>query len=317
MLRCTTCFLLGTILAYLQVPSAKGACCDVAPNDWYTCQELRSLDKCEEEWMVGYCCQSCFGCNSICLLTVHEDDFSTTLQPTTKEITCEDEPVDDLLSCAEQSALGNCDMPWLQNHCCMTCHGCSQDCTGEEEGGETTTTMMEATSTCSDISPSQYYTCEEHAFGAAGNKCGEDWMNGFCCQTCTDCSDQCLQTHVTEQPLCLNEAPDDFYTCEEQALLGNCDEDWMTGSCCHSCFDCSPSCFSGSTIPTTNYATTVLLSSIALTSSYSSSIGDVTSSIVSFVRRRNSIEIGIKRIQLLICLLIFMMICIWQYFTIT
>lgn len=282
----STSFVVLVLVAGLLLPGAEAACCNVPPNDWYTCQELQALDKCTEDWMEGYCCQTCFGCNATCLTTLHDVEFSTTLTPTTRVLTCADEPVDELLSCAEQSALGNCDEPWLQTACCSTCHDCAVDCLGPGQSTTTTATLTSTTTsavTCSDISPSQHYTCAEHAFGPAGNKCSEPWMDGFCCQTCTACSGECLGFHTTEAPLCLNESPDDFYTCEEQELLGNCGEDWMDGSCCHTCSSCDSECLTNTSSTPPYVATTILITSAAFSMN---TTGDrrMTGSVSSFIQ---------------------------------
>jgi hypothetical protein len=237
----STSFVVLVLVAGLLLPGAEAACCNVPPNDWYTCQELQALDKCTEDWMEGYCCQTCFGCNATCLTT----------------------PA-----------------------CCSTCHDCAVDCLGPGQSTTTTATLTSTTTsavTCSDISPSQHYTCAEHAFGPAGNKCSEPWMDGFCCQTCTACSGECLGFHTTEAPLCLNESPDDFYTCEEQELLGNCGEDWMDGSCCHTCSSCDSECLTNTSSTPPYVATTILITSAAFSMN---TTGDrrMTGSVSSFIQ---------------------------------
>jgi predicted dienelactone hydrolase len=49
-------------------------------------------------------------------------------------------------------------------------------------------------------------------------------------------------THDGTPPSCDDIAPDDQYTCEEQAGFGKCDRDWMAGYCCKTCFYCDSSC---------------------------------------------------------------------------
>ena len=40
-----------------------GGCSDVAPDDQYTCAEQAAWGKCDSDWMVGFCCLSCFACD--------------------------------------------------------------------------------------------------------------------------------------------------------------------------------------------------------------------------------------------------------------
>ena len=40
----------------------SATCSDVPPDDQYTCAEQAGWGKCDEDFMVGYCCLSCHGC---------------------------------------------------------------------------------------------------------------------------------------------------------------------------------------------------------------------------------------------------------------
>ena len=37
-------------------------CSDIPPSSDYTCVQQSQWGKCNETWMKGYCCQSCFAC---------------------------------------------------------------------------------------------------------------------------------------------------------------------------------------------------------------------------------------------------------------
>ena len=39
------------------------SCSDVPPNDQFSCAEQASFGKCDQDWMVGFCCKSCFACS--------------------------------------------------------------------------------------------------------------------------------------------------------------------------------------------------------------------------------------------------------------
>lgn len=41
---------------------------------------------------------------------------------------------------------------------------------------------------------------------------------------------------------CTDTPPDPQYTCAQQASWGKCNETWMAGHCCVSCFNCSTTC---------------------------------------------------------------------------
>lgn len=249
------------LCAFVSLACVGATCCNVPPNDWYTCEELQQLGKCSEDFMHGYCCRSCSACSAECLLFEHEEEFDTTLVPTTGPTTCPDIAIDDILTCEEQAQLGNCEEPWLEDFCCQSCHGCAPDC------DFSTSTTTSSASVCEDTSPSQYYTCEEHASGPAGNKCGEPWMQGFCCMSCSQCADACQNYFDTTEPpaQCEDIAPDPFYTCEEQLLLDHCQEPWMPGFCCETCFECSTQCVSGSTTAGIDTSTLVITTAIIST----------------------------------------------------
>ena len=41
-------------------------CKDVAPDDKYTCEQQKGFGKCDKSWMKGFCCKTCFDCESGC-----------------------------------------------------------------------------------------------------------------------------------------------------------------------------------------------------------------------------------------------------------
>jgi len=50
------------------------SCDDIAPDDQYTCEEQQGFGKCDRDWMVGYCCKTCFYCDSSCGKAEAEED---------------------------------------------------------------------------------------------------------------------------------------------------------------------------------------------------------------------------------------------------
>ena len=42
-------------------------CADQAPDNRFTCEEQNQFGKCGENWMVGFCCATCFNCSNECL----------------------------------------------------------------------------------------------------------------------------------------------------------------------------------------------------------------------------------------------------------
>eukprot|EP01026_Neomeris_dumetosa_P062229 TRINITY_DN58818_c0_g1_i8.p1 TRINITY_DN58818_c0_g1~~TRINITY_DN58818_c0_g1_i8.p1 ORF type:complete len:529 (-),score=75.73 TRINITY_DN58818_c0_g1_i8:338-1924(-) len=75
------------------------------------------------------------------------------------------------------------------------------------------------------------------------DKCGEDWMDGYCECTCGKCDDLefdgcvCSDTPPVDSPL----------TCYEQSILGKCGEEWMGDSCGCSCGKCGDPDFTSPT----------------------------------------------------------------------
>jgi len=47
-------------------PPPTPSCPDEAPDSTYTCMQQKSWGKCTESWMVGWCCQTCYGCDPAC-----------------------------------------------------------------------------------------------------------------------------------------------------------------------------------------------------------------------------------------------------------
>lgn len=62
---------MGTVAAEMAVravvlegeaPPDTCSCSDVPPDDEYSCEEQASWGKCDEDFMAGFCCKSCFAC---------------------------------------------------------------------------------------------------------------------------------------------------------------------------------------------------------------------------------------------------------------
>ena len=83
---------------------------------------------------------------------------------------------------------------------------------------------------CQDIPPpGSSYTCREQAgFG----KCGRSWMQGFCLESCGQCSASISGTCYDLPP------PGSSYSCEQQQQWGKCGRYWMQGYCNKSCNRC-------------------------------------------------------------------------------
>lgn len=45
---------------------SPSSCTDTAPDTNYTCQQQKNFGKCSKPWMDGYCCKTCFNCDSKC-----------------------------------------------------------------------------------------------------------------------------------------------------------------------------------------------------------------------------------------------------------
>lgn len=53
-------------LAALAGAVVAAKCLDEAPDASFSCQQQKEWGKCSEDWMVGFCCSTCFGCASGC-----------------------------------------------------------------------------------------------------------------------------------------------------------------------------------------------------------------------------------------------------------
>ncbi len=91
--------------------------------------------------------------------------------------------------------------------------------------------------TCTDVPPAgSDYTCAQQA---QWGKCGEPWMADFCDASCGRCDQAGDATPADPAPaVCTDIAPDDDYTCAQQAEWGKCDESWMDGYCDATCGRC-------------------------------------------------------------------------------
>jgi len=54
-------------------------CNDIAPDSQYSCSQQASWGKCSESWMKGYCCKTCFSCQSGCGQFETESDLDVTV----------------------------------------------------------------------------------------------------------------------------------------------------------------------------------------------------------------------------------------------
>jgi hypothetical protein len=79
---------------------------------------------------------------------------------------------------------------------------------------------------CADYPPDQTNSCAQQK---EWGKCGEPWMQGFCCATCFNCQGN---------GCCVDTPPDPRYSCAEQHSWDKCTETWMQGYCCSTCFNC-------------------------------------------------------------------------------
>ncbi|PAV65292.1 hypothetical protein WR25_13032 [Diploscapter pachys] len=94
-----------------------------------------------------------------------------------------------------------------------------------------------------DVRPptSLEYSCSQQA---GWNKCGESWMQGYCCMSCKRCAGSGGSNSTNPPPTsappsgCTDVPPDGSYTCQQQAGFGKCNESWMQGHCDLSCGRC-------------------------------------------------------------------------------
>merc|ERR1740117_2434800 len=86
-------------------------------------------------------------------------------------------------------------------------------------------------------------------------------MVGFCCSTCFGCAAGCAESTTMEpddEPMttspppspepCEDTPPDSSGNCTQQQEWGKCDEDWMVGFCCSTCFGCAAGCAESTTM---------------------------------------------------------------------
>ena len=130
--------------------------------------------------MRGYCCRTCFGCDAQCGA-------------------CSDSPPPGAggYTCAQQAGWGKCGEAWMRGYCCRSCAGCAAGCVDAHQGSPSAPPALTAAPTglrspspsaapthaCGDVPPpGGGYTCAQQA---GWGKCGEAWMRGYCCRTCT------------------------------------------------------------------------------------------------------------------------------------
>ena len=88
---------------------------------------------------------------------------------------CPNIPPDDQYTCEEQASWDKCEEDWMIGYCHKSCGRCDTDSSADTE---------EDPDGCTDIAPSDEYTCEQQA---SWDKCGEDWMEGYCLKSCGMC----------------------------------------------------------------------------------------------------------------------------------
>uniref|UniRef100_A0AC35FQ88 Uncharacterized protein n=1 Tax=Panagrolaimus sp. PS1159 TaxID=55785 RepID=A0AC35FQ88_9BILA len=83
-----------------------------------------------------------------------------------------------------------------------------------------------------DTPPTSDHNCQEQA---NTNKCGEPFMKGFCCKSC---SPECTlkKTPSAGCSSCETDVPPTSdHICSQQASSDKCGEPFMKGFCCKSC----------------------------------------------------------------------------------
>ena len=88
----------------------------------------------------------------------------------------------------------------------------------------------ECTSCDTDVPPTADHVCDQQA---KWNKCGEPFMKGFCCKSC---SPKCQKTDDSTCSNCDSDIPPTAdHACDQQAKWNKCGEPFMKGFCCKSC----------------------------------------------------------------------------------
>jgi poly(3-hydroxybutyrate) depolymerase len=126
------------------------SCPDVPPpsTPQYTCAQQDSFGKCGQLWMAGYCCSTCYDCDTHC-----------------QNALCLDRPPPSTqgYDCADQWVRGKCNEPWMAGFCCHTCSECAESCTAIFNCGDGTCNGAERTTNCAQD---------------CGAECGDEVCNG-------------------------------------------------------------------------------------------------------------------------------------------
>lgn len=101
---------------------------------------------------------------------------------------CGDTPPDGSATCAEQKSWGKCGKDWMAGYCCATCFACAAGCGGSPAAPPAPDPATPQPLACADAPPDSSATCTEQE---SWDKCGRDWMKGYCCQTCWKCAPGC------------------------------------------------------------------------------------------------------------------------------
>ena len=104
---------------------------DVSPDD-NTCSDQASWDKCDEDWMEGYCCSSCpDACSSQCGTVYNTDTYNcnTDISPSNE------------YTCSQHSGWGQCSEDWMSGFCCSTCGSSScSSCSSSDSSSDSSST---------------------------------------------------------------------------------------------------------------------------------------------------------------------------------
>lgn len=97
-------------------------CVDVEPP-WssFSCGQQANMQKCDRDWMRGYCLKACGKC------AMQEQGEPSPLDDPSYAncpASCNNNPPNSAHSCEFQKTHGKCDRPWMKGHCECTCGTC-------------------------------------------------------------------------------------------------------------------------------------------------------------------------------------------------
>jgi len=167
------------------------SCSDVPPpsppgGPSYTCDQQKGFGKCDVKanpWMLGYCCQTCFGCAKSCTSVTPPSPPPSPPGPSCTDVG------PDSNSCAQQKEWGKCDVkanPWMAGYCCKTCFNCAAGC-----GKGPAPPAPPPAPSCTDTPPDGASTCAQQKEWGKCDAKKWPWMAGYCCKTCFNCDAKC------------------------------------------------------------------------------------------------------------------------------